>query len=160
MANNKKSSSKSTSKKKGSTTANTSHVNPTPVPRERAVRGEEGRVSQRIPIQLLVDYRANGHYLFDFCRDLGAGGVFIETSNPLKQGSVVELIFTIPDSKETLEAKGKVIWVQSKVPGKDLTPGMGVQFENFDSRQRKMLEEFVSRYHGANSKSGNSRSAS
>ncbi|MFW7379398.1 MAG: TIGR02266 family protein [Oligoflexus sp.] len=110
---------------------------------------KEDRKSQRIPIQLLVDYKAEGHYLFDFCRDLGTGGVFIETKTPLDHGSEVDLTFTLPDSKETLETKGRVIWVQSVVPGKkDLTPGMGVQFEGFTSEQRKVLEKFVGRYHG------------
>lgn len=107
----------------------------------------DDRAEQRIPVQLLVDYKCDGNYLFDFCRDLGAGGIFIETQSPLPQGSTVELTFTLPDSKETLETKGKVIWVQNQVPGKNLTPGMGVQFEQFDKQHRQLLEQFVSRYH-------------
>ena len=110
---------------------------------------KEDRGDHRIPIQLLVDYRADGHYLFDFCRDLGAGGVFIQTSQPLPLGSTVDLTFTIPDSKETLSTKGKVIWVQSDGSERDeASPGMGVQFENFSADQRKILEQFVSRFHG------------
>jgi type IV pilus assembly protein PilZ len=103
----------------------------------------------RIPIQLLVDYKCDGHYLFDFCRDLGSGGVFIETVTPQNHGSNLDLTFTIPDSKETLRTSGKVIWVQSPVKGRaDLIPGMGVQFEAFNNEQRTILEEFVRRYHG------------
>ena len=110
---------------------------------------EDGREGTRVPIQLLVDYRADGHYLFDFCRDLGAGGVFIQTASPLPQGSKIDLTFTIPDSKQTLKTSGTVIWVQSRVEGrKDLTPGMGVQFTGFTGNQRTVLEEFVRRYHG------------
>jgi len=109
----------------------------------------DGRGGTRVPIQLLVDYRSDGHYLFDFCRDLGAGGVFIQTSSPLPQGSKIDLTFTIPDSKQTLKTAGTVIWVQSTVEGrKDLTPGMGVQFSSFTGEQRNVLEEFVRRYHG------------
>lgn len=109
---------------------------------------EDDRSTQRIPIQLLVDYKSNGNYLFDFCKDLGTGGIFIETNNPLNQGSNVDLTFTIPDSKETLHAVGTVIWVQQPVVGRqDLTPGMGVQFADFSTTQRKVLEEFVTRYH-------------
>lgn len=108
----------------------------------------ENRTDQRIPIQLLVDYRSDGNYLFDFCKDLGTGGVFIETRSPLDSGSSVDLTFTLPDSKETLEAKGTVIWVQSEIPGRDLTPGMGVQFATFTPQQRQMLEDFLARYHG------------
>lgn len=111
--------------------------------------GEDGRVDRRVPIQLLVDYKADGHYLFDFCKDLGAGGVFIQTTKPLPTGANIDLTFTIPDSKETLMTKGTVIWVQSPVADrKDLTPGMGVQFAAFSSEQRTVLEEFVQRYHG------------
>ena len=111
-------------------------------------KGKENRDDHRIPIQLLVDYKEKeGSYLFDFCRDLGTGGVFIETKNPLDSGSSVDLTFTLPDSKETLVTKGTVIWVQGEVPGKDLTPGMGVQFSGFDGAQRKQLESFVARYH-------------
>jgi len=118
---------------------------------------EDGRINQRVPVQLLVDYRSEGNYLFDFCRDLGTGGVFIETSTPLSHGSVVELTFTLPDSKETLEAKGRVIWVQNAIPEKNLTAGMGVQFEEFTAEQRSLLQEFVDRYNkaGAREKSSN-----
>ncbi|NRA43949.1 MAG: TIGR02266 family protein [Oligoflexales bacterium] len=115
----------------------------------------ENRTSgTRIPIQLLVDYKADGNYLFDFCKDLGEGGVFIETKNPKKQGSELELTFTIPDSKQTLSTKGKVIWVQQPIEGRqDLTPGMGIQFEAFNANDRKTLEEFVRRYSSHISKS-------
>lgn len=109
----------------------------------------EGRLDQRVPIQLLVDYKADGSYLFDFCRDLGTGGVFIQTSKPLPTGSDIDLTFTIPDSKETLNTKGTVIWAQQPVAGrKDLVPGMGVQFSGFSGEQRRLLEGFVERYHG------------
>ncbi|NRA65078.1 MAG: TIGR02266 family protein [Pseudobacteriovorax sp.] len=109
----------------------------------------DDRKSQRLPVQLLVDYRSqNGHYLFDFCRDLGTGGVFIETKSPLATGEEVSLTFTIPDSKETLNATGKVIWVQKEVPEKELTAGMGVQFDEFTAEQRTLLQDFIRRYHG------------
>lgn len=109
----------------------------------------EDRSGRRVPIQLLVDYKADGNYLFDFCKDLGTGGVFIQTNKPLPTGSAIDLTFTIPDSKETLIAKGTVIWVQDVVTDrKDLVPGMGVQFKAFSGEQRRLLEEFVVRYHG------------
>lgn len=49
----------------------------------KAADPAEGRSGRRIPIQLLVDYKSEGNYLFDFCRDLGTGGVFIQTNKPL-----------------------------------------------------------------------------
>lgn len=115
-----------------------------------ASRGDDnGRTGQRVNVQLLVDYKADGNYLFDFCKDLGTGGVFIQTTKPLPTGAAIDLTFTIPDSKETLMTRGTVIWVQAPLTGrKDLTPGMGVQFSGFSGEQRRMLEAFVQRYHG------------
>ncbi len=135
----KKNASKSTTTARGKKTAAPSAKGGTP----------EDRNDRRVPIQLLVDYKADGNYLFDFCKDLGTGGVFIQTNKPMPAGSAIDLTFTIPDSKETLITKGTVIWVQDAVPNrKDLVPGMGVQFRGFSGDQRRLLEEFVTRYHG------------
>lgn len=118
------------------------------------------RVDHRVPIQLLVDYRSGGHFLFDFCRDLGTGGVFIETSNPLTSGSEIELTFTIPDSKETLKTKGRVIWSQSPIANRtDVSVGMGVQFTQFNESQRKILDDFIKRYGGKNTGTASQRRA-
>jgi type IV pilus assembly protein PilZ len=107
----------------------------------------DDRQDHRIPIQMLVDYKSGGNYLFDFCKDLGTGGVFIETSRPLAMGAELELTFTIPDSKETLRTKGTVIWSQPPVAERpDINPGMGVQFTNFSAGNRKMLDHFMERY--------------
>ncbi len=121
---------------------------PASAAKETAADSAEGRSGRRIPIQLLVDYKSDGNYLFDFCRDLGTGGVFIQTTKPLPTGSAIDLTFTIPDSKETLTAKGTVIWVQGQVNKNEATAGMGVQFAGFSNDQRKLLEDFVKRYHG------------
>ncbi len=110
---------------------------------------KDARVDHRVDVKLLVDYSSNGSYLFDFCRDLGTGGVFIETDKPQPIDSKIDLTFTIPDSKSTVTVSGKVIWVQAKVEGKDITPGMGVQFDELDGEKFDQLKEFVERYHTA-----------
>lgn len=119
------------------------------------------RNDHRVPIQLLVDYNAGGNFLFDFCRDLGSGGVFIETAQPLATGSEIELTFTIPDSKETLRTSGKVIWSQGPVVGRgNVSVGMGIQFSAFNNTQRKTLDQFISRYGGTNLGNSGQRTAS
>lgn len=109
--------------------------------------GESRLAGARIPIQILVDYKSGGSYLFDFCKDIGSGGVFIETESPKPMGTELELTFTIPDNKATINTKGKVIWVQEKVAGRsDLVTGMGVQFIAFKTSHKDQLEAFVQRY--------------
>lgn len=138
MAERKKKTSKKTTTKSKTTTRS----------KKKTTSKKSNREDTRVPIQLLVDYKSDGHYLFDFCKDLGTGGVFIQTQNPLPQGSEVDLTFTIPDSKETLVTKGQVIWVQKEVQNReDCSPGMGVQFSNFGAEQRNILEDFVKRFH-------------
>lgn len=100
---------------------------------------------ERIPVELLVDYNSDGNYLFDFCKDLGAGGIFIASTKPKEVGEVIELTFTLPDSKETLKLKGKVMWSQ-KPSNKDSNSGMGVQFTDYNPEARLSLEDFVKRY--------------
>jgi uncharacterized protein (TIGR02266 family) len=112
-----------------------------------AAKKDDGRTAgERIPIELLVDYKAQGSYLFDFCRDLGSGGVFIETSTPRSIGEELELTFTIPDSKETVTTRGRVIWVQSFLEAVKQPSGMGVQFIDFSKENKGLLEDFVKRY--------------
>lgn len=100
---------------------------------------------ERISIELLVDYGSEGNYLFDFCKDLGAGGVFIATKTPKDVGESLNLTFTLPDSKKTLKVNGTVMWSQAP-RGDDSNSGMGVQFTDYDEDTRKALNEFVDRY--------------
>ncbi len=152
-------SSKKTTNAKGQARSKKSAAPVKPTKQQGSVEDRSGR---RVPIQLLVDYKSGGNYLFDFCKDLGTGGVFIQTEKPLPTGSSIDLTFTIPDSKETLKANGTVIWVQSVVAEReDLTPGMGVQFSSFSGEQRRLLEEFVQRYNvGRTTQSSPSKRAS
>lgn len=107
---------------------------------------ENRKAGARIPIQILVDYKAEGSYLFDFCKDIGSGGIFIETSTPKEIGDELELTFTIPDSKQTITTLGKVIWSQPYVEGNKQPAGMGIQFISFSDENKALLEDFVRRY--------------
>ena len=107
----------------------------------------EARENKRISIQLLVDYSQKGHYLFDFCRNLGSGGIFINAEHVSPEGSELDLTFTIPDSKETLTVTGRVIWVQKLISSKPhLVPGMGIQFNVMEVEDREALDNFIERY--------------
>lgn len=153
--------SKKSSNKGGSKTVKTGGADKDHAPAHVSSHGSAAdRHDHRVPIQLLVDYKADGHYLFDFCRDLGTGGVFIETKQPLSSGSEIELTFTIPDSKETLRTTGKVIWSQSPIANRtDVNVGMGVQFTQFSENQRRLLDDFIRRCGGNNGGSPSQRRA-
>lgn len=112
------------------------------------VTNKEDRFSgRRIGVDLLVSYRSKGNYLFDFCRNLGSGGIFLKTEEPMKPGEELELTFTIPNSTEVILTKGQVMWAQQFVKNRpELIPGMGVQFVGCTESDRKKLDELVETY--------------
>lgn len=75
---------------------------------------------------------------------LGGGGLFIESSSPLPQGSELNIEFSLPDRPgETLVARARVAWTRTKAERYLLFPGMGVQFTEIEPDARQRLEELV-----------------
>ncbi len=108
---------------------------------------KDKRITKRIGVNLLVDYQSDGHYLFDFCSDLSTGGIFIKTTRPKPVGSKISITLTIPDTKKTIKVDGQVIWSQpSGAKSKNLSVGMGVQFEKISDEDKIALQDFVNRY--------------
>ncbi|HEY6292114.1 MAG TPA: PilZ domain-containing protein [Terriglobia bacterium] len=54
-------------------------------------------------------------------RDVSAGGLFLNTANPLAPGSQVELTFNVSPEEPAIECSGRVVY---SLPG----IGMGIQF--------------------------------
>lgn len=87
-------------------------------------RAYEKRLSLRVPIQLKVDVESpNNHYLFEYSSNLSQSGIFIQTTEPVKPGTLLHLQFSLPDDHR-IRTRGEVIWVNEE----DEEPGMGVKF--------------------------------
>ncbi|MCB0271963.1 MAG: TIGR02266 family protein [Bdellovibrionales bacterium] len=99
------------------------------------------RISTRLPIKFQVDFHSDGHFLIEYATNISEHGIFIQTNQPLKKGTVLELEFLIPDSNQKVKAIGKVVWVNPyrKNSEKNYNPGMGVQFENLSDIDRETL---------------------
>lgn len=85
------------------------------------------RTSGRIP----VDYVVDGHPHSDYVISLSAGGVFVESKDPLSPGTRIRLQFRLPDREEPFEVDGKVSWTNASDNPSDpqKPPGMGIQFD-------------------------------
>lgn len=115
-------------------------------PKKKKTSVQNSRTTTRVNVDMLVDYCASGNYLFDFCRNLGQGGVFVETKKPKAPGTELDLTFTVPGTKESFTTRGTVIWSQEPVAIKeDVQPGMGIQFESVSDEQRQVLSLFLDR---------------
>ncbi len=104
------------------------------------------RVHDRVPLSLEVEYRTAGAFLVAYTSNLSKGGLFIETERPLLVGTELMLRFTIPNVGP-IEVRGSVAWVRPELmEGKP--PGMGVEFEQLDSRHGQVIDEIVGSFHG------------
>ncbi len=84
-----------------------------------------------------VDWKCEGHFLFENATNISEHGIFVEINKPLPPGTLLNLEFSLPDSKEKIKAMGEVIWVNS-LKG-DSNPGMGVRFVNLNDIDRETI---------------------
>jgi len=85
-----------------------------------------------------VDARTKTAYMQKL-RNISETGAFVQTGNPLPVGSFVRLEFTLERNRNRVSAIGLVRWVDA-TPGNH---GMGVQFVEVSTTNRKKLSRFV-----------------
>ena len=107
---------------------------------------EEKRQTTRHPLRTKMDYRAQsgGDFLYEYTTNISKGGIFIETHEPLPEGTVVEMKFQPPDTEQPIEVSGKVVWINPWREGEENhNPGMGIQFEDLSEEGRELLAQLV-----------------
>lgn len=107
----------------------------------------EKRKHHRLPLKFKVDWKSEGHFLFENATNISEHGIFIETNEPMPPGTPVELQFTLPNTSKKIEVRGQVIWVNPVRKPTDLNhnPGMGVRFENLNEIDRDTILALVKR---------------
>jgi molecular chaperone DnaK len=104
--------------------------------------GADRRRFPRTALSLLVQYRFNSFedFLAEYSVNISPGGMFIRTDNPLEEGSMVYLQFSLKDGSRLIEGMGRV--VRANPPGiKDRVAGMGVEFVSFDDESMALINE-------------------
>ncbi len=97
----------------------------------------------RASLALKVRYKTpDGKQLASVSRDIGGGGLFIETATPLSSETDLDLEVMMPDPPyETISAKGRIVWTRPYSERSVFLPGMGLQFtEITDEARRKILD--------------------
>ena len=104
------------------------------------------RRAPRIPMELEVFY-GGGEILSDYVAsctfNVSAGGLFLETTNPLSLGAKLKLKLLLPDNDHPLCCQGHVAWINSQVSPirSDHPSGMGVEFLSLEDELR--LQDFL-----------------
>ena len=101
-------------------------------------RTKENRRSARVAVStgMWVSWHAKGPRHVSRVRDLSAGGVFILTHTPAAVGTVVKLLFALPEGEIRMD--GIVRYADAK-------KGIGVEFTRMGAADRARLQELLRR---------------
>ncbi|MFB6371912.1 MAG: PilZ domain-containing protein [Bradymonadaceae bacterium] len=78
--------------------------------------------------------------------DVSRGGMYLESTEPVAEGTSVTVNFTLPDSEGEVEIPAEIRWVRKPGEASAQSPWkFGIQFVDLSDRQQELLEEFVER---------------
>ena len=85
---------------------------------------------RRRTVRIDVEYISEAGAHTETATTLGAGGLFIETEEPLPQGAPLKLAFTLPGSETRHELSGVVAWAHEPAVAARGSCGMGIAFKD------------------------------
>lgn len=71
--------------------------------------------------------------------NISMGGIYMETTQPLPEGTLFEFEFKLPDSKKTVKAKGMVTWLLKK----NNSSCMGIKFIKISTNDKKAIVAYI-----------------
>jgi len=93
---------------------------------------------------LSLAYKDRQSFVKAFSSNVGPGGLFIKTDNPLPQGEEFQLKLQLPDIPEPLLIQCQVAWNRNPSNQQEGRPvGMGVEFKQMSPRDEQVFKNFV-----------------
>jgi uncharacterized protein (TIGR02266 family) len=115
-------------------------------PRDENVQERRHR---RRTVRILVDYSSAAGVQCEYATTLGAGGLFIESEEPLPRGTPLKVRFRLPGGDGVHEIEGRVAWTHTprRGEGGHRSPGMGIEFTDAvaSARLARQLEDMPDR---------------
>ncbi len=107
-------------------------------------RIRDRRKSERIPLRLRVKFHNLQTLMEDYSRDIGQGGIFIQTEYPRGLGERLTISLVHPENKQELELEGEVVRISRKEPrDPGSVSGMGIRFINLDENTKQAINLFL-----------------
>jgi len=96
----------------------------------------------------MLDIRIRSASLGEFtemvAQNVSSGGVFVQSDEPMKVGTLLRLEFKVEDGPPIISGVGRVVWVRPSEKATGAKPsGMGIKFVKMDDDSRKVVEDFV-----------------
>ncbi|WP_428264668.1 TIGR02266 family protein [Haliangium sp.] len=105
-----------------------------------------GRVFQRIPYAVKVEFRTASSFLVAYSVNLSRGGLFIETDHAAKIGDGIRVDFEVP-GLGPVAVTGRVAW-RRDAGGTEGPAGVGVEFDDVDELFGRHIDRLVARFKG------------
>lgn len=109
---------------------------------EKDIIIEKRRQFPRFDARIKVGFKSAKAFLWEYSKDISKGGIFIKTTNPMTLNSRVQLKLCLPGRSREIYVVGEVIYIVKEGEARR-TPGMGIQFVDFDKEARNEIEEYL-----------------
>lgn len=109
---------------------------------------QERRKNPRIFLKTRIVFKPFGskeEFSTDYSVNLSTTGIFIVTVPGFDIGSVLELHFSLPNSKKIIKVNGKVVWKSATKSGEKNLTGLGIEFLNIDSESEQIITDYIER---------------
>ena len=103
---------------------------------------EDRRSSPRLDVILKVRFERKEDFQEALIHNISQVGVYLATDRPFDVGYQFLIEIDLPNHKGQIKGKCEVVWV-NQVEAKDYPKGMGVQFIELKSKDRKLLTEYL-----------------
>ena len=101
------------------------------------------RTDNRAKKTLSLSYKDQESFVSAYTSNIGKGGLFIKTPNPLPEGESFILKLKLPGLVEALKINCEVIWVNKDESRTDMPVGMGLKFVDMDKNERLLLDKYI-----------------
>jgi type IV pilus assembly protein PilZ len=107
---------------------------------------EERRRSSRADQVIEVAFKDMESFIKAYIGNVGGGGLFIKTDEPIALNETLVVRFYLPNDNEPITVEGKVVWVTPKgVKNPSYPPGLGLKFVHLNPKDKKKLDDFISK---------------
>lgn len=104
----------------------------------------ERRTTQPESIELIVRYQRMNAFFADYVKNISRGGTFVATDEPLPLDTEFTLSLAVPELREPLSLRAKVMWTTPPEVATKVHPaGMGIRFQFRDEREQARTEDQI-----------------
>jgi len=102
------------------------------------------RKNIRVKAKLKVRFKDVAAFISEYTHNISKGGLFVRTSKPCEQQSMVQVVIVIPEIEQEILALGEVIHVVTPEQATEAQPsGMGIELKEIKHEDVQSIETFI-----------------